>query len=291
MAPVKKRALELSLPVLQPLKIKDPAFFESLRSAEPEVIVVAAYGKILPREILALPALGCLNVHASLLPRLRGACPIHRAILEGEERTGVTIMQMDEGLDTGDMLLWEETPIGPRENTGQLHDRLATMGATLVVQTLDRLRDGPLSRVPQDHAKATYAPKLAEGIALIDWSLPVSRLDRLVRGLSPFPAAYTVLEKRRLKILEAEPCDGTAGSSPGTVIEAAPSRDLLVVACGEGALRLSRVQPEGRRPMTARDFLAGNRIQIGQTLGSTGKPCGTRPSLEVQTVRGPEGLR
>jgi methionyl-tRNA formyltransferase len=289
--PVKQRALELALPVLQPVRMKDPALAGELSGWAPDVIVVAAYGRILPRPILDVPRQGCINVHASLLPRLRGACPIHRAILEGEPSSGVTIMRMDEGMDTGAMLLWEEVPLSARETAGTLHDRLAALGSRLIVQALARLEAGTLEPVAQDPARATLAPKLPPGIGQIDWSLPAVRVDRLIRGVTPAPGAYTFLGELRVRILEAEPhaagerAGARAAAPPGTIVAAHPEQGLLV-SCGEGGvLRLVAIQPEGRRPQSAREFLAGHRLRPGDRLGRTAAGVGAAPDGAGPTPR------
>lgn len=262
--PVKVKALELGLKVLQPAKVRAPEVLAELAAMAPEVIAVAAYGKILPRTILDLPKYGCINVHASLLPRLRGAAPIHHAVLRGERSSGVTIMKMDEGMDTGDMLVWEEVVLDPRETAGSLHDRLAPLGARLLVQALDGLRDGTVKPVPQDHDKHTMAPKLANDLGRIDWARTSSELDAHVRGCTPFPGAFTFLEGKRMRVNEAMPADGQG--APGTVLSASPDRGI-VVACGAGALALTRIQPEGKKPLAVRDYLSGHKLAAGTVLG------------------------
>ncbi|MBI4858791.1 MAG: methionyl-tRNA formyltransferase [Candidatus Riflebacteria bacterium] len=268
--PVKRRALELGIPVLQPTRMKDPALVEELRSLAPDLIVVAAYGKILPRDVLQVPRLACVNVHASVLPRLRGAAPIHRAILDGEKTTGITIMLMDEGMDTGDMLLWEEMPIGPEDTAGDIHDRLAPRGAQLLVEALDRLEAGAITPVKQDHTKATFAPKLEPGLGRVEWRRPAAEVDRLIRGLSPFPGAHTFVTGLRLKLLGSklvDRADDDDAVTPGRILEASADRGLEI-ACGQGAVRPTREQPEGRKPMGAKEFIAGYRPRAGDVLRS-----------------------
>lgn len=262
--PVKRKAEELGLRVMQPARVRDPQVLAELATMQPDVIAVAAYGKILPKSVLDLPRLGCVNVHASMLPRLRGAAPIHHAVLRGEATTGVTIMKMDEGMDTGDMLVWEELPLDARETAGSLHDRLAPIGARLLVQALDGLLAGTLKPTPQDHAGHTMAPKLAPDLGRIDWTRDAAEVDRQVRGCTPVPGAYTFLGGKRLRVLDAAPAEGRG--TPGTVLEATPDRGI-VVACGQGALALTRVQPEGKKPQVARDFLAGHKVPAGTSLG------------------------
>jgi methionyl-tRNA formyltransferase len=267
--PVKRKAQELGIPVHQPAKIRSPEAMQALRDAAPDVSVVAAYGKILPKDVLELPPHGSINVHASLLPRLRGAAPIHHAVLQGERTSGVTIMLMDEGMDTGAMLLVEEFPLAPRETAGSLHDKLAAVGARLIVDALDRLAKGTLERVPQDHTKATYAPKLESDLGRIDWTRDAAAVDRHVRGVTPFPGAFTFLEGKRLRVTAAEPAAGSGAA--GTVLSAGGT-DGLVVACGSGALRLLEVQPEGKKPQAASAFLAGRKIPVGTKIGAEPGP-------------------
>lgn len=266
--PVKKAALELGLPVLQPTRMKDPELVRQLGEGAPDLFVVAAYGRILPRAILDVPRLGCLNIHASLLPRLRGAAPIHRAVLEGESTSGVTIMQMDEGLDTGAMLLWQSIALEARETAGSLHDRLCPLGARLIVDALDRIAAGTLTPTPQDGAGATYAAKVDASLCEVDWSAPVASVDRSIRGLTPAPGAYTWLDGKRLKLIEVQPCSPSTPPShaPGTIIALDPVAGITVTA-GDGALRLLGIQLEGKKAMSARDFLAGYRLAPGTILG------------------------
>lgn len=262
--PVKKKAEELGLPVMQPAKLRDEAVVKQLRELEPDVIAVAAYGKILARSVLEIPKIGCINVHASVLPRLRGAAPIHWAVLNGEKTSGVTIMKMDEGMDTGDMLVREEIPLAPDETAGSLHDKLAPMGARLLVQALDGLMAGTVKPVPQDHAQATLAPKLPADLGRVDWTKSAAEVDRQIRGSTPFPGAYTFLGGKRLRVAEARIADGSG--TAGSVIAAAPERGI-VVACGSGAIALARVQPEGKKPQAVREFLAGHRVAAGERVG------------------------
>jgi len=223
------------------------------------VAVVAAYGLILPKPILEAPRLGCLNVHASLLPRWRGAAPIQRAILEGDEKTGVTIMQMDAGLDTGPMLLTEDTPIRADDTGRTLHDRLAEIGAWLILRALDGVASGSLKATPQPNEGVTYAKKLERDEARLDWRQPASRLARLVRAFDPWPGAFLEHKGERIKAWGAEAVKGSG--PPGTVLD-----DGLTVACGDGALRLTRLQRAGGKPMEATAFLRGHPIASGTML-------------------------
>ncbi len=265
-SPVKQLALAHEIPVHQPESLRDPQAVAELARLEPDVLVVAAYGLLLPPAVLEIPRRGCLNIHASLLPRWRGAAPIQRAILAGDTESGVTIMQMDEGLDTGDMLLKRAVPIGPRETGGSLHDRLATLGAEAIVEALadpDRLVPEP-----QDEAQATYAEKLRKEEAAIDWSKPATEIDRQIRAFNPWPVAQTRLDGGVLRIWAAEPLDEPAADAPGTVT--AVSRDGIDVATGEGSLRLLRLQPANARAMSVQDLLNGrpDLIREGTKLGN-----------------------
>ena len=263
---VKVLAQKHGLPVLQPDKVKVPAFEQALRALDPDLIVVAAYGRILPRAILELPPHGCINVHASLLPRHRGAAPIAWAILAGDHTTGITTMSMVDEMDAGDMLLQRATPIGAEETVGELTVRLAALGADLIVETLDALRAGTLRPRPQADADVTYAPRIEQQQRRIDWKRPAEVLSRLVRALSPAPSAFTTLGPRRLKVFRARP-DGvpTTGAAPGTALSAGNGR--LVVATGRGSLELLEVQLEGRRRLPAAEFLVGHPVAAGTCLG------------------------
>lgn len=253
--PVKTLALQRGLTVLQPESFAGQATRDTLAALAPEVVVVAAYGKLLPQAVLDIPPLGCLNVHGSLLPRYRGAAPIQRAVMHGEKTTGVTIMRMAAGLDAGDMLLTRETEIGPRETAGELFDRLADLGAQALCDALRQL--DTLRPVPQDDALATWASPLKKTDGAIDWRRPAAALDAQIRGVTPWPGAYTFLDGKRLKIHEAQPVPGNG--APGLLLDA----QQAVVACGEGALALLQVQPEGARRMSGAEFLRGRRLAPG----------------------------
>jgi methionyl-tRNA formyltransferase len=242
------------LAVEKPASLKDPQAQLRLRELAPGVMVVAAYGLLLPQAVLDIPSRGCLNIHASLLPRWRGAAPIQRALLAGDEATGICIMQMDAGLDTGPVLLESETPIGPRDTAGSLVERLAAMGAELVVQALAELDS--LQPRPQDDARATYAAKITKAEARVDWSRTAAQIDRQVRAFNPTPGAEARMGEDLIKIWEARPVEGTG--APGVVVEAGPSR--LVIACGEGCLQLLQLQRPGGRRMGAGDFLRGKPL-------------------------------
>lgn len=257
--PVHQAALELGLPVRTPARVrKDVAEHEAFASLGLDAAVVVAYGLILPKAMLDAPRLGCLNIHASLLPRWRGAAPIHAAVLAGDAETGITIMRMDEGLDTGPMLLREATPIGARDTVPEVHDRLSEMGARLILRALE---EAP-SPVPQPEEGASYAPKLGKEDGRLDWAVPAEDVDRRVRAMNPWPGAYTAWNGEVLRVVSAEPEPGR-DAAPGTVLD-----DALLVACGGGtALRLTRVQRAGRGAMEAGAFLRGTPIPPGTVLG------------------------
>ena len=244
---VQQAAAEMGLPVRHPAGLKAPAEQDAFAELRADVAVVVAYGLILPQAVLDAPRLGCLNIHASLLPRWRGAAPIHRAILAGDARTGVCIMRMEAGLDTGPVLLREETEIGPEETTADLHDRLAAMGAGLIVEALERLPG--LAVQPQSEQGVTYAAKIGKDEARIDWTLPAAEVDRQIRGLSPFPGAWCEAGGERVKLLRSRVVPGAG--APGEVLGG------LRIACGTGAVEVTLAQREGRRPMEAEDFLRG----------------------------------
>ena len=260
--PVKTLALEHDIPVFQPNTLKNEDEQARLRELAPEVIIVVAYGKLLPKAVLDIPPHGCINVHGSLLPRWRGAAPIQWAVIAGDEMAGVTTMPMAEGLDTGDMLLTYETKVGEKETAGELFDRLAQSGAELLTQTLVKLDE--IEPRPQDDAQSCYAHMLDKQMAVIDWSKSAHEIDCLIRGLNPWPIALTTLSGERLKVFAAEKAAGNG--EPGTVLEADPKKGLTV-ACGEGALGLTEIQLVGGKRMKATDFLRGHAIEVGTKLG------------------------
>ena len=272
-SPVKDFALQHGITVAQPRSLRldgkypdDAALArQALAAARPEVIVVAAYGLILPPWVLDLPRLGCLNIHASLLPRWRGAAPIHRAIEAGDARTGITIMQMDAGLDTGAMLLTEEIAIASDDTTASLHDRLAALGARLIVDALQRAARGGLSSTPQPLAGVTYAHKVDKAEALIDWSFAAEVIERRVRAFDPFPGASTTSPAGVVKLWRASVAASRGGAMPGSVLRV--DADGITVACGEGALCLRELQRAGGKRLPAREFLQGQPDWVGQRLG------------------------
>ena len=263
--PVKLLANSLGLTVLQPEKVRTPDFLETFRQLAPDLVVVAAFGQILPREIIHGPRDGCINIHPSLLPKYRGAAPINWALIRGDQKTGVTIMRMDEGVDSGDILLQEETPIGEEETFGTLHDRLANMGALLLLKALAMMEAGTLQSRPQDHRLATAAPRFGPEDGLIRWDADARTIVALIRGLSPSPSAYTFLGGKKLKIFLATAETAAVAEAPGTV--AGETAVGLRVAAGGGYVLLREVQLEGKKRLAARDFLRGVRIAPGQVLG------------------------
>jgi methionyl-tRNA formyltransferase len=264
--PVKLLALEHGIPVLQPVKVRHPDAIEEIRALKPDLIVVVAFGQILPKALLEIPSLGCINVHASLLPRYRGAAPLNWCIINGETETGVTTMLMDVGLDTGDMLLKKSTPIDPDEDTSSLHDRLSGIGAELLAETLDLLVGAGLVPEKQDDALTCYAPMLKKEDGLIDWSKDAPGIKNLVRGMTPWPGAYSYLEDKLLKVYRVQ-CASGAGN-PGEVLSA--SRDGIEVACGEGSILIHELQLEGKKRLPAAEFLAGCKLAPGAFFGKKG---------------------
>ncbi|MGD9763020.1 MAG: methionyl-tRNA formyltransferase [Candidatus Binatia bacterium] len=268
--PVKALAERYGIPVAQPTKLKTGEFPALLESWNPDFALVAAYGRILPAPVLQLPRLGCINVHASLLPKHRGAAPVHWAILNGDAETGVTIMRMNERMDEGDILLQRSTPIGPDETAGALQQRLAQLGAAALLEALGAIERGSLVPTPQDHARATLAPLLHKDQGRIDWTQPAVVIARQVRGLNPWPSAYTTLAGKLLKLHSARPVSGSPGASPGTVIAIASG---VQVACGEGVLAIQELQLEGRKALSAAEFSRGGGVAVGDRLG-TALPTG-----------------
>ena len=260
--PVKELALARGLPVYQPATLRDGQALETLRALAPQLAVVVAYGKILPPALLAVPPLGCINVHGSLLPRWRGAAPIQWSVLSGDRQAGVTTMYLAEGMDTGDMILRRSTPVGPQETSGQLYERLAELGAQLLGETVELIAQGKAPRTPQQEEEATYAPMLTKELAAIDFMKPAAQVHNLVRGMNPWPVAHTLLEGQPLKVYAARLSEGSG--APGQVLE---SRGRLVVACGQGAVELLELQAQGKKRMAAADYLRGHPLAPGTVLG------------------------
>lgn len=259
--PVKETALAAGLAVLQPERIRTPEFLETIRALAPDLIVVAAYGRILPGELLRLPPLGTINVHGSLLPRYRGAAPIQWAVLNGDTETGITIMQMDEGMDTGDILLTEELAIEPHDTAGSLAEKMAALGGTLLGEALDTLRAGKLVPRRQEEHLATLAPPLCKEQGAIDWQKPAREIGCLIRGLDPWPMAHTTLEGKWLRLFKPRVIAGAGREAPGTLCRA--DRDGLLVATGQDALLIAEVQMEGGRRMEVDAFLRGRPLTPG----------------------------
>ena len=269
--PVKVKALEHGIPVYQPRSMRDGEALKIFQEINPDVGVVIAYGKILPQEILDAPKFGCINVHASLLPKYRGAAPIQWSVIDGESKTGVTTMQMDAGLDTGDMLLRSETPILPDETAGELHDRLSAMGAQLIVRTLDALAKGELTPEKQDDSQTCYAKMLTKELCAVDWSKSAQEIHNQIRGLSPWPVATAVLDGKKLKLHRSaiSPLQDSEAQC-GEIISLEP----FTVKCGSGAIELLEVQAEGKKRMTSAEYLRGHKIETGSRLEVAGKEKG-----------------
>lgn len=256
--PVKLLAQKLGLPVFQPEKVKDPAFLETLHELSPEMVVVAAYGQILPKAIIDFPPLKCLNIHPSLLPKYRGAAPINWAIIRGEIKTGVTIMSMDEGMDSGDILLQQETLIEADEDFGRLHDRLAVQGASLLIEAIDLMSAGKALFKPQDASQVTFAPRLKKETGQINWNSGVEDIVNLIRGLSPTPAAYTYISEQALKVFSASSEKSNVSDAPGKI--GAQTDRGLAVAAVDGYVFLKEIQLAGKKRMFVSDFLRGYRL-------------------------------
>ncbi len=264
-SPVKRLAQSQDIPVFQPETLKDPRVWDELRALKADLMVVVAYGLLLPPEVLAIPRLGCVNIHASLLPRWRGAAPIQRAILAGDRETGITIIQMDAGLDTGDMLMRAPCPIEPDDTAGTLHDKLAHLGARTLLEALEAWLEGRITPQPQDDAQACYAPKLSKAEACLDWRKPARQLAREVRAFNPWPVSYTWLAGERLRVWRAQWLPDDVGLPPGTLIAA--RREGIDVATGEGVLRLLEVQAAGGKAMAVSEFLNAHPLTAGTVLG------------------------
>lgn len=261
--PTKKFAEEHNIPVLQPAKVKTEEFLSELRDLNPDVIIVAAYGKILPRELLEIPPHGCINVHPSLLPKYRGASPINGAVIAGDKLTGVTIMQLDEGMDTGDILIQKEVPIEHDDTAETLAPKLSQIGGELIIQTLGLLKQGKLEPKKQDDSQATHTQMLKKEDGLIDWSKSSEEIRNLIRGMQPWPGAFTYIGDKMLKLYSAQLSH--MGGSPGEVLGSA--REVLEVGCGEGSLIISELQIEGGKRLDSKSFLTGRNIEPGTVLG------------------------
>ena len=256
--PVKEKALELGLDVYQPQRVKETEFIEKLKEMNPDAIVVIAFGQILPKAILDMPKYGCINVHASLLPKYRGAAPIQWSVIDGEKETGVTTMYMNEGLDTGDIIDKVVVPIDKKETGGSLFDKLAIEGGKLILKTLIELENGTAVRTPQDDSKSNYAGMINKQLRKIDFNKSANEIERLIRGLNPWPSAYTKMDGKTLKIWDADVDDSENDSVPGTITEV--GKDFIRVATGKGSLKILELQLEGKKRMKTRDFLNGAKI-------------------------------
>lgn len=264
--PVKEAAVAYGIPVLQPVRLKEPGFLESLYKAAPDAIIVTAYGRILPPEILRLPRFGCINVHASLLPKYRGAAPVQRALMNGERETGVTTMLMDEGMDTGDIFLQQKVQIPGDENFGSLYSRLSRLGAGLLIETLQRLESNQLERRPQEHSKASYAPPLTPLDEVISWKQSAETIKNQVRALDPEPGARTLLSGKLLKIWRVSAKAGDFPGGPGEIIET--GNEGIMVRAGKGAVMVHELQLAGGLRLSAAAFLRGHRLARGIVLGN-----------------------
>jgi methionyl-tRNA formyltransferase len=264
--PVKTFAQKLGLPIFQPENINEQSFIDLFKKLNPKMVVVAAFGKILPKVIIDFPPLGCLNIHPSLLPKYRGAAPINWAIINGETKTGVTIIHMDEGMDSGNIILQNETVISANENYGQLHDRLATQGAVLLIAAIEQMLAGNLTDRAQNLSLVTFAPRLTKETGRINWHADISDIVNLIRGLSPIPAAYTILEGQLLKIYAAEPKPGKGDNIPGTI--GIITTEGIPIAAKNGYVLLKELQLAGKKKMPASAFLRGYRLNPNVILGS-----------------------
>lgn len=262
--PVKEVALRENIPVLQPKRVRDPEVLEQLKEWNGDVIVVVAFGQIIPAPILELTQYGCVNVHASLLPKYRGAAPIQWAVIDGEKESGVTTMQMDTGLDTGDMLLKAVVPLALDETGGSLFDKLSDVGAKLLLDTLDGLEKGTITPKKQGESTTPYARMLTKDMGRLDWEMDAVRLERLIRGLNPWPSAYTGLHGKTLKIWKAQALKENSHQQPGTVVEA--KKDSFLIQTGDGILKVTELQLEGKKRMDTASFLRGYSIEEGITL-------------------------
>ena len=267
---VKQAAIELGLLVLQPKRARDEEFVNELRKINPDVIVVVAFGQILSKEILDMPKYGCVNVHASLLPKYRGASPIQWAVIDGCEYSGVTTMMMNEGIDTGDILLVEKVKLDSKETGGSLFDKLSGVGADLLVKTLDELEKGTVKPVKQNESEATHVKMLDKSFGNIDFSMEAARIERLIRGLNPWPSAFTHFNGKLLKIWDADVCDDVVCESCESVVNGMITHvdnNSFIVKCGDNSLKINELQLEGKKRMKTQDFLRGNHINTGDILG------------------------
>ena len=263
--PVKAKAMEYNIPVYQPEKLRDEENVTLLRDINPEIIVVAAYGQILPESILNIPEYGCINIHASLLPKYRGAAPIEWSIIDGEEVTGVTTMYMEKGLDTGDMIEKAEVVIESDDTGLSLHDKLAEVGAKLIISTMEKLEKGTATRTKQNDDESCYASMLSKDMGNIDFTKSATEIERLIRGLNPWPCAFTKIDGKGVKIFKAQVCSVSYGAKPGEIVEV--TKKTFTIACGKDGLVIKNLQPEGKKPMDTVSYLNGNKITVGMIAG------------------------
>lgn len=263
--PVKEKALEHNIPVYQPVKVREESVVEEIRKMNPEAIVVVAFGQILPESILNIPKYGCINVHASLLPKYRGAAPMQWSIIDGEEETGITTMYMAKGLDTGDMILKEVVKLDPKETGETLHDKLSVLGGPLIIETLKQLEAGTAPRTPQDDSLSCYASMLTKELGCIDWNKDAASIERLIRGLNSWPSAYTFWNGKTMKIWDSDVVENAGSEENGTIL--AKDKHSFTVKCGENALKILELQLQGKKRMNTQAFLVGNQIEIGMRLG------------------------
>lgn len=265
MSPVKELALKYNIPVFQPERLRrDMEALNKIKELEPDLIVVIAFGQILTKEVLDIPGFGCINVHASLLPRLRGAAPINWAIINGDKKTGITTMMMDEGIDTGDMLLKEEVEISEDETAGELHDKLMEIGSNLLMKTLKLLEDGKLVREKQEDSISTYAPMMSKELGKINWAEDADKIHNLIRGVTPWPGAYCFYKGTMVKLWKTKKINGETGMSPGTIVRV--SRDSIEVACGKGKIAVLELQEVGGKRLSVSNYLNGHCILEGETF-------------------------
>lgn len=264
--PVKTVSQDLGIPVYQPSSLKEKDVLEQIQSMSPQAIIVVAYGHILPEKILQLPPSGCINVHASLLPKYRGAAPIHWAVINGEQETGISTMVMDKGLDTGDILLQKKIRISMEDTAGKIHDSLALLGAQAIIETLEKLQAGKITPRKQDEQSATYAKMIDKEVEKIDWSSPAENVFNQVRGLNPWPGAYTTLKGERLKVWKTETIEKYTISVPGKILDLLPGKGIIV-GTPKGTLIITELQPPGRKKMSAGAFLTGYNLEKGDILG------------------------
>ncbi|MBE5932006.1 MAG: methionyl-tRNA formyltransferase [Lachnospiraceae bacterium] len=263
--PVKAKAMEYDIPVYQPEKLREEENVKLLTDINPDIIVVAAYGQILPESILNIPKYGCINIHASLLPKYRGAAPIEWSIIDGEEVTGVTTMYMEKGLDTGDMIEKVQVAIESDDTGITLHDKLAEAGAKLILSTLDKLEAGTAVRTKQNNDESCYASMLSKEMGNIDFTKSADEIERLIRGLNPWPCAYTRIDGKGVKIFKAQVCQVADGATPGEIVEV--TKKTFTIACGKDGLIIKNLQPEGKKPMDTVSYLNGNKLNVGMIAG------------------------